>query len=291
MIKNNFESQEAMYHDALSETNKVKSEYEAKLITSHDNFEIVQAENEILKEKVDVLFKLGRSYINNATKETAKEGKSPKKNPVAPQDKEPEIVEEITIDETEKEPENLDDLQAWSVHKMRGFKRVNPASNPSQNSPQRSAQARGSIINQQKETMQPSSHGTLGKGKQNPAYRDRSSVSNVQAGGESVYKGKYCHYFVNEGRCRYEERTGLKCKFEHKAAPMCNFGMRCSRQKCMFSHPNLAGTNHFLGRNYPMMNSGMNPWKMMNPWIQNPPNQYPPSPWINLEQQRYRQNQ
>ena len=244
---------------------------------------------------MDVLFKLGRSYINNATKEVAKGEKILKENTVEPIDKELEIVEEITIDETEKETENMEDLQAWSVHKMRGFKRVNPAANPTQNFPSRMTQSRGPNINQQKETQQTSNNRTLRAGSQLPVYnRDRSSVSNDQSGGDSsssVYKGKYCHFFVNQGRCHYEERTGLKCKFEHKAAPMCNFGMRCSRQKCMFSHPNLAGTNNFLGRNYPMMNSVMNPWQMMSPWLENSPRQFPPSPWINMEQQRYQRKQ
>ena len=55
-----------MYHESLDEMNKVKSEFEARIITANDNYEKIQSENEILKEKVDVLFKLGRSYINNS---------------------------------------------------------------------------------------------------------------------------------------------------------------------------------------------------------------------------------
>ena len=42
----------------------MKSDYEAKLIEANDKFRTVKAENQELKEKVDVLFKLGRSYIN-----------------------------------------------------------------------------------------------------------------------------------------------------------------------------------------------------------------------------------
>ena len=42
----------------------VKSDYGAKLIEANDKYRTVKAENEELKEKVDVLFKLGRSYIN-----------------------------------------------------------------------------------------------------------------------------------------------------------------------------------------------------------------------------------
>ena len=47
--------------------------------------------------------------------------------------------------------------------------------------------------------------------------------------GRADTKSQYCHYFVNQGKCRHEERTGSKCKFEHSQAPMCNFGTGCSR--------------------------------------------------------------
>ena len=57
-----------MYQDSLEEVNNVKSEYEARLIKANDNYVVVKAENEVLKEKVDVLFKLGRSYLNNNAK-------------------------------------------------------------------------------------------------------------------------------------------------------------------------------------------------------------------------------
>ena len=69
ILKNNFERLEAMYQDSLEENNKVKSEYEARLIQANDNYDVVKSENEVLKEKVDVLFKLGRSYINNKSKQ------------------------------------------------------------------------------------------------------------------------------------------------------------------------------------------------------------------------------
>ena len=53
-----------MYHEALEEVNNVKSEYEAKLMTANDSLAVAMSENEVLKEKVDILFKLGRSYLN-----------------------------------------------------------------------------------------------------------------------------------------------------------------------------------------------------------------------------------
>ena len=76
--------------------------------------------------------------------------------------------------------------------------------------------------------------------------------------------GKFCHYFANTGKCNYEERTKLKCKFDHKPAPQCRSGLSCNRDKCMFSHPRPNGKAlpNFLGN---ARNSSMAP--MMNPWI------------------------
>ena len=64
LLTNNFQRLESMFQDSLEEVGQVRSEYEAKLIEANDRFRVVKAENEELKEKVDVLFKLGRSYIN-----------------------------------------------------------------------------------------------------------------------------------------------------------------------------------------------------------------------------------
>ena len=60
ILRNNFERLEAMYHDSLEEVNKPKSECEARLIVATDNYTVVQTENEVLKERVDILFKHGR---------------------------------------------------------------------------------------------------------------------------------------------------------------------------------------------------------------------------------------
>ena len=72
IIKNNFERLEGMYHDSLEEVNRVKSDCEARVIAANDNYTVLKAENEVLKEKVDILFKLGRSYLdrNNAANNT-----------------------------------------------------------------------------------------------------------------------------------------------------------------------------------------------------------------------------
>ena len=268
-LKNNFERLQMLYHEAQEEISKVKGEYEARIITANDDNEKLKAENEILQEKVDVLFKLGRSYINNSKqKETrdAIEGK----NGNCDKEKE-EVIEVIPIEE---ENENIDDLQAWSVNKMRGFKRGNPTTQASKNSPNKPSQTRKTDPKNQNRTKEAPILTSLETDEMAPPRHE--SVNDPSQLG---LRRRYCHYFVNQGKCLYEERTGLKCKFEHKVAPMCNSGIKCTRQKCMFSHPKLATTNSFLGRNYPIMNPGPNIWQMMSPWVQTP-NQFPPSPWI-----------
>ena len=75
---------------------------------------------------------------------------------------------------------------------------------------------------------------------------------------------RYCHYFVNYGKCNFEERTGKECRYTHQMAPFCKSGLNCNRQKCMFSHPNLQNQKTFLQNQGPMMN----PWQILPPLLQ-----------------------
>ena len=71
----------------------VKSDYEAKLIEANDKYRTVKAENEELKEKIDVLFKLGRSYIN---RKDNKPDEKEKETPPNSDDPETITVEDVT---------------------------------------------------------------------------------------------------------------------------------------------------------------------------------------------------
>ena len=256
---------ELLYNDSLDEVGKLKSEYEAKLIEANDKFRNTKVENEQLKEKVDVLFKLGRSYLNRKENREHEARKEPE------EEIETVSIEVVTVEEDNVEDVIDEDLQSWTKNKLRGFKRAGPASkaekktetNPStKSSPANNLSSRERISESLPKPESNSTSSALDEGQDtsgNNRNRDQQSE-------------KYCHYYVNKGRCNYQEMTGLKCKFEHKVAPMCNFGMSCSRHKCMFSHPKANGQKSFLGGNQMMMN----PWlgQMMNPWMQAPPNQF-----------------
>ena len=271
LLKSNFERLESMYHESLDEVQKVKAEYEAKLITAHDDYRIVKAENEVLKEKVDVLFKLGRSYINKTkTKENAKLDA-----PKVQDDKTEEI--EIVADEEDV------NLQSWSRNKLRGFKRVDPTKEP-ENKNTNKMRTKATVHAPSSPSPTPKVNPTPPTRNLQPPSTPAEPAGNRDEPSSNLNMNtsrRYCHYFVNQGRCNHEERTGERCRFEHKQAPMCNSGINCSRHRCMFSHPKISGNQNSRNQSFlgPMMN---NPWNMINPWMNQNQNQNPwnvQSPW------------
>ena len=260
IMKNNFERLEGMYQEALEETNQVKSEYEARLLQANDSFTVIKAENEVLKERVDILFKLGRSYLEKSNGDSKEQMN----------DNEIEVIE---VDKkTDDDQESIENLQTWSKNKMRGFRRETPASRSVQKKESsRTTPAAapptppGSGREGHESPQRPQRHPPSRPEVPNPAHSKDTPPNSSESG-----RVQYCHYFVNKGRCTFEEKTGKKCKFVHDTAPMCNFGRQCTRLKCMFSHPKTREGSGFLGRRYPPM---MNPWPIMNPWMTTPPGQ------------------
>ena len=228
LLKSNFERLQQMYHESLDENN----DYESRLMISEENYRKVKTENEVLKEKVDVLFKLGRSYINNATKDTKPEANSNNEDEI-------EVIEE---------EDDVESLKAWTKNKMRGFRRVDPTKPP---------------VNKKSDSKAPKSPtktyssaatNSTANGTKLSHPNDVPNSAGNEADNSSVLKGQYCHYFVNKGYCRFEERTGTKCRFEHLQAPMCSFGTSCNRFKCMHSHPKVPSKQNncnFLGQMMP----------------------------------------
>ena len=102
----------------------------------------------------------------------------------------------------------------------------------------------------------------------------------------------YCHFFPNFGKCSYEERTGNICKYEHRIdAPMCDKGSSCTRNKCMYRHPDLkeSRSSNFLGQKWtispqPSNTQGMNPWQSHSTVVNsNQQQQGQQAPWIGIQ--------
>ena len=280
VLKNNFERLESLFQDSLDDVSQVRTEYEAKLSEADDKLRVTKAENEELKEKVEVLFKLGRSYINRKEKNNI-ESKKPEED--KPDDgKNEDEIETISIDEVSKE-----DLQTWTQNRFRGFKRSGPSATPTRNENSRQetgpkqAPTKTPSASSERVSPQPSSTGPTNSSPGN--QKQQTQQSNDVNPEKSTGRKLYCHYFSNIGRCPYEERTGATCRYEHKDAPLCQSGTACMRHKCMYKHPNMAGRdmsgrNSFLDQR---ATSNPNPWQMMNPWWQQNPNQMQfPNPWM-----------
>ena len=99
-----------------------KSEYSAKLLEANEKYRITLEENEVLKEKVDVLFKLGRSYINKAS---CNKPEDTNKEEVIEVENANKISETVTEDsENDESGGNNDASFTWATNKYRGFRRV-----------------------------------------------------------------------------------------------------------------------------------------------------------------------
>ena len=280
LLKKSFQRLESMYQDAQEEANNVKSEYEAKIMEANDRVRTITAENEALKEKVDILFKLGRSYINQKENTSSNDHKRVETDNKQALNTSEEEIETVTIDDN-----GVEDLQTWTQNKMRGFKRTGPSSDPVRNNSVGSKKPEQHHIPRPPPTITVSSPSSPAA-PSSPSTTPRQTVDSREVS-HNPHKNshetrmsrspRYCHYFVNYGQCSFEERTGQKCKFEHRQAPMCNSGTSCTKTKCMFMHPKPSENsrrNNFLGQFIP-------PWNIINPWMnqmQTPWN-IPPMQW------------
>ena len=264
-LRNNFERLESLFQDSLDEVNTLKAEYEAKLNEANDKYRQVKAENEELREKVDILFKLGRSYINK--KEACKE--------ITENEKTKNNKEEDEVTEClDNEEETVEELQAWTQNKMRGFKRVSPSADPIlKSNASSSQQSSGSLGSRRAHLPRPPAPAA-------PSSPSQTSLGTPPPPTLRSERKQYCHYYVNQGTCFYEDKTGNKCKFVHEKAPLCRNGLSCTRSKCMYSHPNIGGRGNttFLDRAKGYQPQMMNMWPMMNPWM-NPNILRQTNPW------------
>ena len=249
--ENNYERLKSIYKESIDEQSKLKDSYEEKLAKANEKLSEYVAEITALKEKNEVLYKLGKIYIDNHEAsmktnqpDTRKDADSSNSNEVT----EVEVVTEVQGNINNSNPntstsssrKTIGEDETWKGQSQRGFKKN--GNKPPESTPVG-------------RTESPSHLNTT----------DTQSGSKEQ----EVRKARYCHYFVNFGKCSFEDKTGKKCKFIHETAPMCKEGTRCSRNKCMFTHPKPGNAVGFLSQ---LPHHMMNPWAMISPWLTQPQN-------------------
>ena len=116
-LKSNFERLENILKDTLDEAQETKNVYEQKLNEANDSVRDATAENVILKERVEILFKLSKSYLNRS---------SPKEVHVANPEQDDEDISENETHDKESEVLEVENesLKAWTTNKLRGFKKT-----------------------------------------------------------------------------------------------------------------------------------------------------------------------
>ena len=239
VLKSNFEWLQVMYHQSLDELNTVKSEYEAKLIMVNDNYRVVKTETEVLKGKVDVLFKLGRSYLNNV--------ENKKKNEVQREVEETENIESASVEDRE-ETEEVENLQEWSKNKLRGFKRVNPTEPAKRQTTYSSTlkQTRAEVHpTPASATVSPANAALMVSPRSGQTARTAAAGheatdtiriapnTNNSEAQENLYRGRHCHYFINKGKCSYDL----------KKEPVKDANMNTARLLCVTLAPVAPGIN------------------------------------------------
>ena len=221
-----------------------------------------------MKERNDVLFKLGKAYIES--RQISKDNPVDRKDSNNQHDNTQSHTDDIVVLEDVSDEVHGD--QQWQTQKFRGF-RKSTIQNPT---------APVSSMNLTTVSEQGSSNGTERRDNdRQPPTGDREvsepdESSEVKSSTE-IRRGQYCHFYSNYGKCNYEEKTKRQCRFEHSSkVPMCSNGISCTRQRCMYKHPKPQGRTGFLG-----MQAGnshnLNGWQFQpQPWVQ---------PWLNPYQQ------
>ena len=140
-------------------------------LDSQVKYSLGKNENEVIKARNDILFKLGEGYINN--KNTTESVNQPESTPRV-HVHQPDVE---FLRETDNEP-------SLNYQRMRRFKRV--ASNSAET---------------QAGSVQMRSQMSTENNSENPTGLGRITQ-------ESLPKRRYCNYFVNFGKCNYEEKRG-----------------------------------------------------------------------------------
>ena len=278
------------------------------MIKADEDYTRIFSQNEVLKERNDILYKLGKGYtehINERDHNNAHRVHFDIDN--NEQSNNPEIIE---IDNTENE---ANDRQGWTHEKLRGFKRKQSTinSNVDQtthvNPPPASSNGNNRTNDQQlnerelnQDNVGNQNNGNSDANRNNSGrlchyfsntgwcrYEERTgrkcnfihevNQNNRRHQNEGFVhtpeRGRICHYFANTGWCSYEDRTGRRCKFIHVASgrhevSMCPQGINCDRPRCPLAHPRIR-QNWNEYSNGTFLGIARNGMQTMNPWQQN----------------------
>ena len=175
-LKSNFKRLEGLFKDTLDEGEKTKAEYQAKLLEATEEVRVLKSDNTALKERIDILYKLAKSYLDRFEPSTS--DRTPE------QEKKVVISDEVEVLEDSRS--TTPSLNAWTKSKVRGFKKTSPLS---PNTEQEQIEDNGSSNVMQ--DIQP--HQVNDQSRKTSDSPDQTSDSN------SVKS--YCHFFSNYGHC------------------------------------------------------------------------------------------
>ena len=173
-----------------------------------------------------------------------------------------DLIEEVEIEEVTIEDVDDADGAQYSeqliTNRLRGFRRTTPSTEAEKQKGDRNRSVSfASIVND-------------GRANSAPSSEPQSS---------QPLRGKlFCHFFNNSRNCPH----GNGCKFLHDKAPICRFDLHCSKQRCMFQHPQ---EKAFLERNPTSMFPPSPPPPMFQmPWMfpQMDPRMFP-AQWNNSQ--------
>ena len=244
-LKNHFERLNTLFQQSQERLSKVKEEYSHKLDEAIDKYATLIQENEELKTKVTILFKLSESYIEKHNLR--------------------EINNEVQTSPTIAPNK---EIVSTAVHEgqNQSLASVAQSGTEGQNQPPTSDAGTANdcggtgssveVVHQVRfedhpnnvdtaKTQESASNNTINERLQAIANQNSSEIN------EQHKSTRYCHYYTNyDRRCYYEERSGRQCRYVHKMAPLCQNGRSCTKEKCMYSHPKAVGLTSNQNNNF-----------------------------------------
>ena len=110
-------------------------------------------------------------------------------------------------------------------NKKSGYRTVSPAHKPTNDSVPKHKHRKENLTNSNRVPLNSN------------ANTNRVNEDIIEEENEMI---RYCSHF-NNGGCTFYDKFGVKCRFAHKKAPICNYDGQCDQPKCMFRHTQRSG--------------------------------------------------